>query len=96
MQYLNVDQVKDQVKAIIVNDLDQNIKPEDIRDDISLYDDGLCLDSIAIINFIVLVEKKFEILIDENEISADLFSSINNVAAYLMEKLYSKHEDLHA
>lgn len=96
MQHLNVDQIKDMVKDIILNDLDSNINEEDIRDDISLYDDGLGLDSIAIINFIVLIEKKFEISFEETEINAHLFSSINSVVEFLREKLNSKHEDLHA
>ncbi len=93
MQVLNVNTIKDMVRDIILNDLDSNINASDIRDDISLYDDGLGLDSIAIINFIVLVEKKFEISFEESEISASLFSSINSVAEYLHEKLTARQED---
>jgi len=96
MQHLNADQIKGMVKDIILHELDSNISEEDIRDDISLYDDGLGLDSIAIINFIVLVEKKFDISFDETEINAQLFSSINSVVAFLQAKLDKKHADLPA
>ena len=96
MQVLNVETIKDMVRDIILNDLDSNINASDIRDDVSLYDDGLGLDSIAIINFIVLVEKKFEISFEESEISADLFSSINSVADFLHEKLAIKQENQQA
>jgi acyl carrier protein len=96
MQDLNVDHIKRMVKDIILHDLDSNINEEEIRDDVSLYDDGLGLDSIAIINFIVLIEKKFEISFDETEINASLFGSINSVVEFLHAKLNSKHEGLHA
>ena len=96
MQHLNVDQIRDMVKDIILHDLDSNINEDDIRDDISLYDEGLGLDSIAIINFIVLVEKKFEISFDETEINAHLFSSINSVVEFLQVKLSSRREGLPA
>ncbi|MEO5563921.1 MAG: phosphopantetheine-binding protein [Chitinophagaceae bacterium] len=94
MHDLTIDAIKAIVKAIILNELDSNINAEDIHDDVSLYDDGLGLDSIAIINFIVLIEKKFEISFEESEISANLFSSINSVATYLHEKLNVRQESL--
>ncbi|MDO6431636.1 phosphopantetheine-binding protein [Flavitalea sp. BT771] len=83
MKAFNPEEVKHQLKEIIVNDLDMSIDMQDIDDNASLYDDGLGLDSIAIINFIVLIEKKFGISFNENEISARLFSSINNLADFV-------------
>jgi acyl carrier protein len=83
MKAFNPEEVKHQLKEIIVNDLDMSIEMQDIDDNASLYDDGLGLDSIAIINFIVLIEKKFGISFNENEISARLFSSINNLADFV-------------
>jgi acyl carrier protein len=82
-----MDEIKLKIKEIIAHDLDAGINMEDITDDISLYDDGLGLDSIAIINFIVLLEKKFEISLDESEISAKLFSSVNTLAELLNAKI---------
>lgn len=92
MENLRFEEVKDKVKAIITNDLDVNIDAADIDDEVSLYDDGLGLDSIAIINLIVLVEKKFDISFDENEISAKLFSNINSLASFIGAKLAPKAE----
>lgn len=39
----------EKIKKIIVDNLDLNISIEDIRDSNSLYEDGLGLDSIAIV-----------------------------------------------
>ena len=87
MKELTVDEVKSRLKGFIVNDLDANISITDISDDISLYDDGLGLDSIAIINLIVLIEKKFDMNFEENEISSSLFSNINNLSSFVHSKI---------
>jgi acyl carrier protein len=87
--------VKSKIKEIIAVDLDVNIKIEDINDDSSLHDDGLGLDSIAIINFIVLVEKQFEINFDETEISHQLFGSINKLAECVTSKINIREGIVH-
>lgn len=85
----HLEAVKLMIKEIIVNDLDANVSIEQIGDDISLFDDGIGLDSIAIINFIIITEKKFDISFDESEISSKLFSTVNNLAAFVVEKQQS-------
>jgi len=87
METLSIDSVKDRLKEIIANDLDADIKAEDIRDDISLYEDGIGLDSISIVNFIVIIENRMQVNFEGDEINAELFSSINNVAALVASKL---------
>lgn len=96
MTALTPESVKLKIKEIIVNDLDANINSTDFSDEISLYDDGLGLDSISIINLIVLLEKKFEISFEESEISARLFGSINNLAEAIYSKLNSGVESTQA
>ena len=87
MNRILAEDVKAKIKEIIAVDLDVNIRIGDIDDDSSLYDDGLGLDSIAIINFIVLIEKKFEINFDESEISHHLFGSINKLTEFVVSKV---------
>jgi acyl carrier protein len=82
-----LEDVKAKVKEIISNDLDVNIAIEDIDDTVPLYDEGLGLDSIAIINFIVLVEKRFDINFSESEISSQLFSNVSNLSQFIHAKI---------
>ena len=82
-----LEDVKAKVKEIISNDLDVNIAIEDIDDTVPLYDEGLGLDSIAIINFIVLVEKRFDINFSESEISSQLFSNVSNLSQHIHAKI---------
>lgn len=87
MEEHNIQAVKLKLKEIVLNDLDVNIEAQEIDDTVSLYDDGIGLDSIAIINFIVLVEERFNISFEENEISARLFSNIQSLGEFILSKL---------
>lgn len=82
-----LDGIKEQLRGVIVDDLDANIDTRDLQDDVSLYDDGIGLDSIAIINLIVLVEKKFDINFEEHEISSNIFASIDNLSRFISSKV---------
>jgi acyl carrier protein len=83
----SLDSIREKLRGIIAGDLDANIDIRDLRDDVSLYDDGLGLDSIAIINLIVLVEKKFDINFEEQEISSSIFASIDHLSRFIASKM---------
>jgi acyl carrier protein len=87
MKETNIEDIRQKIKSIIADDLDVNIDIKDIREDVSLYDDGLGLDSIAMVNFIVILEKKFNINFEENEISSKLFSNISDLAGFISSKI---------
>ena len=87
MEAIALDQVKSELKQIIAYDLDANIGIGDIQDNMSLYEDGVGLDSITIINFIVLIENKFNFKFGENDINAQLFSSLNNLAGFISSRI---------
>ena len=80
------------IKEIIANELDVNVTVEAIDDNASLYDDGLGLDSIAIINFIVLLEQRFGISFDDSEISARIFHNIASLTDFIVAKLMTRSE----
>jgi acyl carrier protein len=85
MNALSLDETKFRLKKIISQELNVNIRFEDIGDDVSLYEDGVGLDSISIINFVVLIESHFQISFGE-DINAKMFSTINNLADYVHAK----------
>jgi acyl carrier protein len=83
----SLDDIKATLKGIISNDLDANISFESINEGISLYEDGLGLDSISIVKFVVAIEKKFQVSFGETEITAENFSTLNSLAFFLANKL---------
>jgi acyl carrier protein len=75
------------LKEIIANELESNIDINDIDVTASLYEDGIGLDSISIVNFIVLIERKFNISFDDIDVNAKTFSSIEKLGDFIDEKL---------
>lgn len=84
---ISKDSIKSKIKEVLVDDLDANLNVGDLKDDLSLYEDGIGLDSISIVNLIVLVEQKFSINFEEEDLSYDLFSSINHLADVIYTKI---------
>jgi acyl carrier protein len=84
---LSTEEIKEKLRDIISEDLDANIVRGEIRDDISLYEDGLGLDSISVVNLIVLVEKKFDFNFSEEDINYELFKSLNHLTEVVHRKL---------
>ena len=75
-----------QLKTIISEKLDVNLSYDEIDEKVSLFEDGLGLDSIAIVNLIVAIENEFSFSISDDELSADLFKSINVLADFIGQK----------
>lgn len=78
--------IVDRLKGIIAGKLDVNLKKEDIDETVSLFEDGLGLDSIAIVELIVNIEKEFDIAIQDDELNAGLFRSLNVLGEFIGEK----------
>ncbi len=75
------------LKKLISKELDVNIKQSDISSEVSLYEDGLGLDSIAIVDLIVLMEKEFSFSFEDSELNAELFKNLNTLAQFIDQKL---------
>jgi acyl carrier protein len=81
------DTIMNQLKEIIANKLDVNLKLDEIAENVSLYEDGLGLDSIAIVDLIVSIEKGFSISIQDEELNADLFRNLTTLADFIRGKV---------
>ncbi len=84
------DFIREKIITILTEELDANLRREDITDEVPLYDGGLGLDSISIINFIVALENSFDISFDETEINAQLFSNVATLIGFVQQKLETK------
>jgi acyl carrier protein len=81
------DTIVTQLKDIIVNKLDVNLTYDEIDENVSLFEDGLGLDSIAIVNLIVFIEKEFSIAIPDDKLEADLFKNLITLADFVRQRL---------
>lgn len=78
-------ELKENLKVQIIEQLNlEDLTPADIQDDTILFgDEGLGLDSIDALEFIVLLESNYGIKIADPSEGRDIFQSVNSLAAYI-------------
>jgi acyl carrier protein len=83
---LNMDDLKRQIKELIVNALElEDIKPENIVDSEPIFGEGLGLDSIDALELGIALKKKFGIKFSsENAENRKHFVSVDSLAAYIV------------
>jgi acyl carrier protein len=81
------DQVLETVKRIVVEDLDVNLTYEELDETVPLFEDGLALDSVVLVELISFIEKRFNIVLHDDVLSMDTFQSLQSVARVVREQL---------
>ena len=76
-----------QLKDLIANELDADLKLEDIDENVSLFEEGLGLDSIMVVELITSMEIKFNVEFPEEELDIELFENLRTLAQLLVEKM---------
>jgi len=75
------------VKELIIERLQlEGVLPEDIEDGAPLFGDGLGLDSIDALELVIGIEKTFGVRIQDEEVGAKAFASVDALVAFLKEK----------
>jgi len=78
------------LKKEIISQLNlQDITPEEITDDAPLFVDGLGLDSIDVLELIVLLQKKYGVKINGAQEGKSVFYSVKTMAEFIQAKQQS-------
>ena len=72
------------VKLIEILNL-TDVKPEDFDENAQLVGGELGIDSIDVLEMVVMVEKDYGIIINNQEVGEKVFTSLANLAAYIQE-----------
>jgi acyl carrier protein len=82
-----MENLKKNLKEMLVKDLKlQDINPEEIGDDDPLFEQGLGLDSLDAVELVVLINKHYDIQIQDMEEGRVAFASINALADYISKQ----------
>ena len=67
-----------------------DVKPEDIIDDARLVGGDIGIDSIDVLELVMMIEKDYGIKIENKELGAKVFASVQALAAFVLEKQKKK------
>ena len=73
------------VKAGIIKQLNIDMTPEALEDDMALFGEGLGLDSIDALELIVMMDRDFGIKIGDPKEARKIFQSVRVMAEYIQE-----------
>ena len=74
-----------EVKNLIIDAVNlQHLKPESIENDASLYQDGLGLDSVDILEIIVAIENEYGIKVPNAESGKKAFQTISTIVDFIV------------
>lgn len=79
-----MEELIDELKKEIIKALNlEDVTPDDIDADASLFGGGLGLDSIDALELIVMLEKKYGIKLKDPSEGKEVFKSVNVMAAFV-------------
>ena len=77
----------DELRVKIIDTLNlEDIVPDDIGEDDQLIGGELGLDSIDVLELVMMIEKDYSVRIDNKELGAKVFASLRTLAEYIQEK----------
>jgi acyl carrier protein len=74
------EQVVEKIKRIVVEDLDVNLTYADLDETVPLFEDGLGLDSVVLVELISFIEKRFNIELRDEALNMETFQNLRSVA----------------
>ncbi|MGD1148343.1 MAG: phosphopantetheine-binding protein [Thermoanaerobaculaceae bacterium] len=75
------------VKQLIIDRLQlEGMTPDDIDDAAPLFGDGLGLDSIDALELVIGIEKTFGVRIQDEDVGAKAFASVNSLVEFMRSK----------
>jgi acyl carrier protein len=77
---MTAEQVLEGLKSIIVEDLDVDVEVQDLTPTVPLFEDGLGLDSVVLVELISAIEKRFEVVVPDDLLTVETFMDLQSVA----------------
>ncbi len=75
------------IKQILIENLSLDQSIDEISDDLLLLGNIPEFDSMAIVSIITAIEEEFAFMADDDDLSADVFESVDSLVAFVAERI---------
>jgi len=79
--------VEEQLKQILLAVLKNEVDASRLQPDVALVDEGLSLDSVALLEFVVRIENEFGIIVDDGVLVREHFESLSSLAGVIQKEI---------
>jgi acyl carrier protein len=77
----------DAVREVLIDTLELSKAPDELTRDTALFGALPELDSFGVVQLVVALEERFDIVIDDDEFGADLFETVGTLSDFVDSKL---------
>ena len=77
--------IQKRLREVIVKALNLDVDPADIKSENMIEELGIS--SVDALEILIWVENEFDIMIDDNDLSQELVSSLTNLEGYIRERI---------
>ena len=88
-----INEIRDIVTTFFQIDEEENSMEIDLGEDDVLLNNEYGVNSIALVNIVVEIERRFDIEIEDEYMTLDFMETIGTMADFIMEKLSSKDDN---
>ena len=84
----SLEEIRREMKELLVVNRElEDITAEEIKDDESLFEDGIGLDSLDAVEIVVLLERNYGLGIVDEEQAREIFQSMDTLSRWVYENL---------
>lgn len=77
----------DAVRTVLIESLELQQRPEDLREDTALFGSLPELDSFGVVQLVASIEDRFDITVDDDEFGAEIFETVGSLTGFVDAKL---------
>lgn len=80
-------QLSEDVKKLIIDAVNlQHLKPETFASSASLFQEGIGLDSVDILEIVVAIESKYDVKVPDAESGKQTFQSVDSIVDFIVSQ----------
>jgi acyl carrier protein len=91
---MSSEQVVERIKKIVVEDLDVNLTYDDLDETVPLFEEGLGLDSVVLVELISFIEKRFDIQLQDDVLNTEAFKNLQSIARVIGDQLAAQRQQM--